>query len=80
MIAASGTFGYGIEFASIVDLNKLGALVTKGSLAKPIAGNPAPRLWHTDAGMMNSVGLQNVGVAAFITRQTAEAASSIPCR
>lgn len=67
VIAASGTFGYGIEFASIVDLNKLGALVTKGLSRKPIAGNPAPRLWHTEAGMINSVGLQNVGVAAFIT-------------
>jgi dihydroorotate dehydrogenase (NAD+) catalytic subunit len=66
VIAASGTFGYGIEFASILDLSKLGALVTKGLSREPIAGNPAPRLWHTDAGMMNSVGLQNVGVAAFI--------------
>jgi len=66
VIAASGTFGYGIEFASIVDLNSLGALVTKGLSREPIAGNPAPRLWHTDAGMMNSIGLQNVGVTAFI--------------
>jgi dihydroorotate dehydrogenase (NAD+) catalytic subunit len=66
VIAASGTFGYGIEFASIVDLNRLGALVTKGLSREPIAGNRAPRLWHTDAGMMNSIGLQNVGVAAFI--------------
>jgi dihydroorotate dehydrogenase (NAD+) catalytic subunit len=66
VIAASGTFGYGIEFASIVDLNKLGAIVTKGLSREPIAGNPAPRLWNTEAGMMNSVGLQNVGVQAFI--------------
>lgn len=66
VIAASGTFGYGIEFAPLVDLNKLGALVTKGLSREPIAGNPAPRLWHTTAGMMNSVGLQNVGVAAFV--------------
>lgn len=66
VIAASGTFGYGVEFASIVDLNNLGALVTKGLSREPIAGNPAPRPWHTDAGMMNSIGLQNVGVAAFI--------------
>jgi dihydroorotate dehydrogenase (NAD+) catalytic subunit len=66
VIAASGTFGYGSEFASIVDLNSLGALVTKGLSRESIAGNPAPRLWHTDAGMMNSVGLQNVGVKAFI--------------
>jgi dihydroorotate dehydrogenase (NAD+) catalytic subunit len=66
IIAASGTFGYGLEFASIVDLNKIGALVTKGLSREPIAGNPAPRLWHSDAGMINSIGLQNVGVKAFI--------------
>ena len=64
--AASGTFGYGLEFASILDLNQLGGIVTKGLSRQPIAGNPAPRLWHTAAGMINSVGLQNVGVAAFI--------------
>lgn len=66
VIAASGTFGYGIEFEKIVDLNSLGGLVTKGLSRSPIAGNPAPRLWHTAAGMLNSVGLQNVGVAAFV--------------
>jgi dihydroorotate dehydrogenase (NAD+) catalytic subunit len=66
VLAASGTFGYGIEFASILDLNQLGGIVTKGLSRAPIAGNPAPRLWHTHAGMINSVGLQNVGVAAFI--------------
>lgn len=66
VLAASGTFGYGLEFASIVDLNKLGGIVTKGLSREPIAGNRAPRLWHTDAGMINSVGLQNVGVDAFV--------------
>jgi dihydroorotate dehydrogenase (NAD+) catalytic subunit len=66
VIAASGTFGYGLEFASILDLNHLGGLVTKGLSREPIAGNPAPRLWHSEAGMINSVGLQNVGVAAFV--------------
>jgi dihydroorotate dehydrogenase (NAD+) catalytic subunit len=66
VLAASGTFGYGIEFEKIIDLNQLGALVTKGLSREPIAGNPAPRLWHTEAGMMNSVGLQNVGVRAFV--------------
>lgn len=66
VFAASGTFGYGIEFEKIVDLNSIGAIVTKGLSRQPIAGNPAPRLWHTEAGMINSVGLQNVGVAAFI--------------
>jgi dihydroorotate dehydrogenase (NAD+) catalytic subunit len=67
VIAASGTFGYGIEFEKIINLNHLGALVTKGLSRHPIAGNAAPRLWHTEAGMMNSVGLQNVGVRAFIS-------------
>jgi dihydroorotate dehydrogenase (NAD+) catalytic subunit len=66
VLAASGTFGYGIEFASLVDLNTLGGIVTKGLSREPISGNPAPRLWHTEAGMINSVGLQNVGVVAFI--------------
>jgi dihydroorotate dehydrogenase (NAD+) catalytic subunit len=66
VIAASGTFGYGLEFASILDLNELGALVTKGLSREPIAGNPSPRLWHSEAGMINSVGLQNVGVVAFV--------------
>jgi dihydroorotate dehydrogenase (NAD+) catalytic subunit len=66
VLAASGTFGYGLEFASILDLNKLGGIVTKGLSLQPIQGNPAPRLWHTEAGMINSVGLQNVGVDAFL--------------
>jgi dihydroorotate dehydrogenase (NAD+) catalytic subunit len=66
VLAASGTFGYGVEFASIVDLNQLGGIVTKGLSREPMAGNPAPRLWHTAGGMINSVGLQNVGVKAFI--------------
>lgn len=66
VLAASGTFGYGIEFANLVDLNKLGGLVTKGLSREPIAGNPAPRLWHTNAGMINSVGLQNVGIRNFV--------------
>ena len=66
VLAASGTFGYGIEFAKLVDLNQIGGLVTKGLSREPIAGNPAPRLWHTEGGMINSVGLQNVGVASFV--------------
>jgi len=67
VLAASGTFGYGIEFANLIDLNELGGLVTKGLSREPIPGNPAPRLWHTEGGMINSVGLQNVGVAAFVS-------------
>jgi dihydroorotate dehydrogenase (NAD+) catalytic subunit len=66
VLAASGTFGYGIEFASLLNLNDLGGIVTKGLSREPIAGNPAPRLWNAEKGMINSVGLQNVGVAAFI--------------
>ncbi len=66
VIAASGTFGYGVEFASIVDLGALGGIVVKGLSREPIAGNPMPRLWETEAGMINSVGLQNVGVRAFV--------------
>jgi dihydroorotate dehydrogenase (NAD+) catalytic subunit len=72
VIAASGTFGYGIEFASILDLNRLGAIVVKGLSREPIAGNPPPRLWETAEGMINSVGLQNVGVAEFIKRKLPE--------
>ena len=66
MLAASGTFGYGLEFADLVDLNKLGGIVTKGLSREPIAGNPGPRLWEAQGGMMNSVGLQNVGVREFV--------------
>jgi len=66
VIAASGTFGYGIEFEKLVDLNALGGLVVKGLSREPIEGNPEPRLFETRAGMINSVGLQNIGVRAFI--------------
>jgi dihydroorotate dehydrogenase (NAD+) catalytic subunit len=66
IIAASGTFGYGIEFASQVDLNALGGIVVKGLSKEPIEGNPPPRIWEAGPGMINSVGLQNVGVRAFV--------------
>lgn len=66
VLAASGTFGYGVEFAKLVELNRLGGIVTKGLSKEPIAGNPAPRLWEATAGMINSVGLQNVGVREFV--------------
>jgi dihydroorotate dehydrogenase (NAD+) catalytic subunit len=66
VIAASGTFGYGLEFAHLVNLNRLGGLVTKGISLEPIEGAPPPRLCATPAGMLNAVGLQNVGVAAFV--------------
>lgn len=65
VLAASGTYGYGIEFEKIVDLNALGGIVVKGLSREPIAGNPEPRLWEAEAGMINSVGLQNIGARAF---------------
>jgi dihydroorotate dehydrogenase (NAD+) catalytic subunit len=69
VIAASGTFGYGLEFAGLVDLDRLGGLVVKGLSREPIAGNPAPRLVETASGMLNSVGLQNIGVRAFVAEK-----------
>ncbi len=66
VIAASGTFGYGLEFEDILSLDRIGAFVTKGLSREPMAGNPAPRIIETAAGMMNAIGLQNVGVRAFI--------------
>jgi dihydroorotate dehydrogenase (NAD+) catalytic subunit len=66
IITAAGTFGYGVEFAHLVDLNCLGGIVTKGISKEPIEGAPAPRLCETPSGMLNAVGLQNVGVEAFI--------------
>jgi dihydroorotate dehydrogenase (NAD+) catalytic subunit len=69
ILAASGTFGYGLEFAHLVDLNRLGGFVTKGLSREPIEGAPAPRLCETPSGMLNAVGLQNVGVRAFIAEK-----------
>ena len=66
VIAASGTFGYGQEYADYVDLNQLGGIAVKGLSLKPRAGNPPPRIMETTGGMLNSVGLQNIGVEAFI--------------
>ena len=69
VIAASGTFGYGIEFAPLVDLNRLGGMVVKGLSLEPMAGNPAPRICETASGMVNAIGLQNVGVRAFVSEK-----------
>src|SRR5436190_23773798 len=66
VIAAAGTFGYGIEFEDIVTLEKLGGFVTKGLSREPMVGNPPPRLFETAAGMLNSIGLQNIGARAFL--------------
>jgi len=66
VMTASGTFGYGLEYSEFVDLNRLGAIVVKGLSLKPKEGNPPPRLVETAAGMLNSIGLQNVGIENFI--------------
>jgi dihydroorotate dehydrogenase (NAD+) catalytic subunit len=66
IIAASGTFGYGIEFEDIVHLEKLGGFVVKGLSKEPMTGNPPPRLFETPAGMLNAIGLQNIGARAFL--------------
>ncbi len=66
VIAASGTFGYGQEFSEVIDLNRLGGIVVKGLSAEPVRGNPTPRIVETPAGMLNSIGLQNVGATAFL--------------
>ena len=69
ILAASGTFGYGLEFAHLVKLTRLGGFVTKGLSREPIDGAPPPRLYPTPSGMLNAVGLQNVGVRAFVTEK-----------
>src|ERR1700743_3540516 len=69
VIAASGTFGYGVEFEDIVSLDRIGGFVTKGLSLEPMAGNPTPRIIETAAGMMNAIGLQNMGVRAFISEK-----------
>src|SRR6059058_262045 len=66
VIAASGTFGYGIEFEDVVHLDQLGGFVVKGLSREPMIGNPPPRLWETPAGMLNAIGLQNIGAPAFL--------------
>lgn len=66
IMAASGTFGYGEEYRDYIPINRLGALITKGISLKPQAGNPPPRLVETIGGMLNAIGLQNIGVNALI--------------
>lgn len=66
VVAASGTFGYGVEFEKLVSFRRFGAFVTKGLSRMPMAGNPPPRIIETSAGMMNAIGLQNMGVRAFV--------------
>ncbi|MFH1018451.1 MAG: dihydroorotate dehydrogenase [Pseudomonadota bacterium] len=72
VLAASGTFGYGLELAHLVDLNRLGGFVTKGLSLHPRAGNPPPRIHETPCGMLNSIGLHNIGVEAFLREKLPE--------
>jgi len=69
VLTASGTFGYGEEFAEFVDLNKLGGVIVKGISLEPIKGNPPPRIWETPSGMLNAIGLENPGVEVFLTEK-----------
>jgi dihydroorotate dehydrogenase (NAD+) catalytic subunit len=66
VLAASGTYAYGVELRDLVDLAALGGIVVKGLSREPMDGNPPPRVWETEAGMINSIGLQNIGVKAFV--------------
>jgi len=72
VIAASGTFGYGVEFATLVNLNRLGGIVVKGLSVDPMDGAPAPRICETASGMVNAIGLQNIGVRAFVEQKMPE--------
>ena len=69
VIAASGTFGYGVEFEDVVSIDRIGGFITKGLSLEPMAGNQAPRLIETPGGMINAIGLQNIGVRAFIEKK-----------
>ncbi len=69
VLTASGTFGYGEEYAPFVDLNLLGGVIVKGVSIRPIAGNPPPRIWETPSGMLNAIGLENPGVDVFLSEK-----------
>jgi dihydroorotate dehydrogenase (NAD+) catalytic subunit len=69
VLAASGTYAYGVELRDLVDLSALGGIVVKGLSREPMDGNPPPRVWETQAGMINSIGLQNIGVGAFVSEK-----------
>ncbi len=80
VLAASGTFGYGVEFEDIVALDRIGGFVTKGLSPQPMAGNAAPRMIETSAGMINAIGLQNVGVDSYVsTKLQAFSHNPPPC-
>ncbi len=72
VLAASGTYAYGVEFKGLTDLSAVGGIVVKGLSREPMDGNPPPRLYETEGGMMNSIGLQNIGVRAFVAMKLPE--------
>ena len=78
VLGASGTFGYGVEFEDIVSLDRIGGFVTKGLSPAPMAGNRAPRMLETASGMINAIGLQNMGVDAFVTQKLQSFSQSPP--
>jgi dihydroorotate dehydrogenase (NAD+) catalytic subunit len=69
VMTASGTFGYGLEFAELMDLNTIGGIVVKGLSMKPIKGNPPPRIYETASGMLNAIGWQNIGATEFVSQK-----------
>jgi dihydroorotate dehydrogenase (NAD+) catalytic subunit len=69
ILTASGTFGYGLEFANLMDLNSIGGIVVKGLSMTPIKGNPPPRVYETASGMLNAIGWQNIGATEFVTKK-----------
>lgn len=78
VLAASGTFAYGVEFEKLVRFDRIGGFVVKGLSREPMAGNKPPRVWEAEAGMMNSIGLQNIGVRAFVAGKLPRIAQ-LPC-
>src|SRR5919201_3214924 len=72
LMAASGCFGYGVEYADVVDLSSLGAIVVKGLFLREREGHPAPRIVETPAGMLNAIGLQGIGVRRFVDEKLPE--------
>src|SRR5260370_368204 len=76
VLAASGTFAYGVEFESLMDLNALGGLVVKGLSREPMDGNPPPRIWEAEAGMINSLGVPNVAGPAFFLHHVSRVAGA----
>src|SRR3954467_11514273 len=72
LIAASGCFGYGVEYADVVDLSSLGAIVSKGLFLQPREGHPAPRIVETPSGMLNAIGLQGIGARRFVDEKMPE--------